>query len=234
VAAAKPLVTAALSLLTFAISILPATAAIADAPVVRITPADQARAVRSLLSLSDFATGWKGGRTKTEKLSAPGCPGFNPKESDLVVSGHADAQFTYAAARVTFLQDVQVLRSPKAVRTDFKRTITPKLLPCLAHELRKSKGIVGVKVERVDFPTIGSASAAYRAALTLKSGTRQVTVYEDFVFFGVGRVEYALRILAPGQSLAQLLPFEFSMAQLMAKRTLKPVPKAPVAVGPKA
>jgi hypothetical protein len=222
VAAAKSLVVAAVCVLTFGASALPVNASLADKPSVRLTQADQARAVAALLGLKDFANGWQGGRTKTHSLAAPSCPGFDPKESDLVVSGHADAAFSYPRSAVTFDQDVQVLRSEAAVRTDFARTITPKLATCLAFQLRKSKDVVSVRVDRVSFPAVGTMSAAFRATLTLKDGPRKVKVYDDFVFFGIGRVEYALNILAPSQVAAQLTPFESSMAELLVKRAAKP------------
>ena len=69
---------------------------------------------------------------------------------------------------------------------------------------------------------VGSVSAAFRATLTLRDGTRKVKVYDDFVFFGVGRIEYALNILAPFQVASQLVPFESSMAALLVKRAAKP------------
>ena len=43
----------------------------------------------SLLRLHDFGAGWTGGSETPSKLTAPSCPGFDPKESDLTVSGHA-------------------------------------------------------------------------------------------------------------------------------------------------
>ncbi len=69
-----------------------AAAALADNPTVRINAADQAKADASLLRLKDFGVGWAGGPKTPSKLTAPSCPGFNPKESDLVVSGHAEAR----------------------------------------------------------------------------------------------------------------------------------------------
>jgi hypothetical protein len=223
VAAAKSFVALSVCALTFVASAVADNAGVLDNPTVRITRADQARAVAALLSLRDFTHGWKGGRTSAHKLSAPSCPGFDPKESDLVVSGHADASFSYPKSAVTFDQDIQVLHSPSAVRTDFARTITPKFAKCLAYQLGKGKNVVSVRVDRVSFPPVGDVSAAFRATLTLQEGTRRIEAYEDFVFFGVGRVEYALNVLAPFQLASQLSPFESSMAQLLAKRaTAKP------------
>jgi hypothetical protein len=197
-------------------------AAVVDKPTVRLTHADQARAVAALLSVKDFATGWQGGQTKAHSLVAPSCPGFDPKESDLVVSGHADATFMYPRDRITFGQDVQVLHSAAAVREDFARTITPKLAGCLQYQLGKPKGVASATVRRLSFPTVGDGSAAYRATLVLKEGPHRIKVYDDFVFFSVGRIEYALNVLAPAQVGPQLASFESSLAEELVKRAAKP------------
>ncbi len=131
--AAKPLLATALIAVCFT------GAALADNPTVRITRAGQAKAAGLLLRLSDLGSGWQGGATKPSPLVAPNCPGFNPKESDLVVSGHADARFTLPAEGVVLVQDVEVLASAAAVRTDFARTIRPQFPPCLAYELEHTR-----------------------------------------------------------------------------------------------
>jgi hypothetical protein len=223
-ATAKSLVAGFVCALIFTV---PASAVIAagpDQPTVRLTRADQATAVASLLRLSDFATGWKGGRTKTNPLTAPHCPGFDPKESDLVVTGHADASFTYPSNAVSFDQDVQVLESDADVRTDFARSIGTRLGRCLAYRLGHQKDVTAVHVEREHFPSVGSVSAAYRATLTLRDGKRTVTVTDDFIFFGVGRTEYSFNVAAPVQLAGQLSTFEWSMASMLAKRSAQPKP----------
>lgn len=214
--AAKSLVAAALLALGLT------AAALADNPTVSITKADQEQATAALLHLTDFGTGWQGGATKPGKLAAPSCPGFNPKESDLVVSGHAQARFVYARGGVTFAQDVQVLKSDAAVRTDFSRTIKPELGGCLAYQLKKSANVVSVHVERIRFPKVGSVSAAYRATLVVKDGNHTVKLYDDYVFFGVGRFEYALNVVVPSPLGDQLVNFESAMARILIKRSAKP------------
>ena len=221
-ATAKPLVAGFVCALIFAVPASAGIAAGSDRPTVRLTRADQATAVRSLLTLSDFATGWKGGRTKPDPLAAPSCPGFDPKESDLVVTGHADASFTYPSSAVSFGQDVQVLQSAADVRTDFSRSIGASLGHCLAYRLGRQKDVTAVQVVRERFPSVGSISAAYRATLTLRDGKRTVTVTDDFIFFGVGRTEYSFNVAAPAQLADQLGSFEWSMASLLAKRSAKP------------
>ena len=196
-------------------------AALADNPTVKINTADQAKADASLIRLKDFGVGWTGGPTTPSKLTAPSCPGFNPKESDLVVSGHSEARFTYKSGGVIFDQDSQVLASSDAVKTDFARTITPKLADCLAYQWKSSKSakVVSVHVRALGLPRIGNISAAYRATVVIQTPTaRTVTIVSDYVFFGQGRFEFSINVEAPSVEGDQLAPFETAMAQVLVKR----------------
>jgi len=212
VVAAKSLLATALIAVCFT------GAALGDNPTVRITKADQGRAASLLLRLSDLGAGWQGGATKPSPLVAPSCPGFNPKESDLVVSGHADARFTSAAGGVVLDQDVEVLASAAAVRTDFARTIRPQFPPCLAYELEHTANVVSASVEKIPFPATGSVSAAYRATVLVRSARLKGTLLSDFVFFAVGRVEYSFNVLAPTEAASQLVRFELALAQIVLRR----------------
>ena len=198
-----------------------ASAASADNPTVRISSADQARAESALLRLSDFGAGWAGGPRKPSKLIGPNCPGFNPKESDLVVTGHAEAQFTYQRGGVTLAQDTQVLKSDRAVRTDFARSVRPKLADCLAYQLKESgKGrVTAVKMSQLAVSRIGDVSAAYRAEVSIRVNGRVAKLVRDFIFFGQGRYEYSIVVDAPTFQVGQLVPFETTIAQLLVKRS---------------
>jgi hypothetical protein len=213
---------AAKSLLAcLALALAFAAAAAADDPTVRIVRADQLKAEAALLKLKDFGVGWTGGKRTPSKLSAPKCPGFDPKESDLTVTGHAEARFTYTRGSVVFDQDNQVLESDKAVNTDFARVIQPKLKDCLAYELKQSgKGqIVSVVVRELPFPKLGAHSAAYRGTMVLRAGAgRKVTFVSDFVFIGQGRYEYSLNVVAPAVLGGELASFEQSIAQKLVKK----------------
>jgi len=198
-----------------------AAAAAADDPTVRITRADQLKAEAALLKLKDFGVGWTGGKRTPSKLTAPKCPGFDPKESDLTVTGHAEARFTYARGSVVFDQDNQVLESEKAVRTDFARVIQPKLKDCLAYELKQSgKGqIISVVVRELSFPRLGTETAAYRGTMVLRAGGgRKVTFVSDFIFIGQGRYEYSLNVVAPAVLGGELASFEQSIAQKLIRK----------------
>jgi len=198
-----------------------AAAAAADDPTVRITRADQLKAEAALLKLKDFGVGWTGGKRTPSKLTAPKCPGFDPKEFDLTVTGHAEARFTYARGSVVFDQDNQVLESERAVRTDFARVIQPKLKDCLAYELKQSgKGqIISVVVRELSFPRLGTETAAYRGTMVLRAGGgRKVTFVSDFIFIGQGRYEYSLNVVAPAVLGGELASFEQSIAQKLIRK----------------
>jgi hypothetical protein len=214
VVAAKSLLASAL------VALVGAAAAAADPPTVRINRADQAKAEATLLTLKDFGAGWSGGKRTPSKLTPPKCPGFNPKESDLTVTGHAEARFSYARGSVVFDQDNQVLKSADAVATDFSRVITPKLTNCLAYELKSSdKSIVSATVRKLHFPQLGDTTAAYRGTVVIRVGGRKVTFIRDYVFIGIGRLEYSLAVDAPAVLGRQLLAFEEAMAQNLVKRS---------------
>jgi hypothetical protein len=198
-----------------------AGAAFADNPTVKINPADQAKAAASLLRLKDFGVGWTGGPKTPSPLTAPSCPGFNPKESDLVVTGHAEARFTYTSGAVIFDQDSQVLESADTVKTDFARSVTPKLSDCLAYQLKSSgKGsVLSVSVRKLALPPIGSVSAAYRATMMIKTTAGHTAKWvSDFVFLGQGRLEFSINVVAPAIAGDQLVPFETAMARILVKR----------------
>ncbi len=188
----------------------------------KIDAGDQAWAAQTLLKTGDFGLGWRGGPTRSTRPVGPSCPGFDPKASDLVVTGHANASFENPRAGVQVAVDSQVLETSEAVRTDFARTIRPPLPGCLAYQLRLGPDIAAVTVVRLDFPKIGSVSAAYRATITVRAKGRTAKVLSDFVFFGSGRLEYSLNVVAPARYRPQLVPFEADMARMLLRRGARP------------
>jgi hypothetical protein len=198
--------------------LLTTATALGDAPTVRISSSDQAKAVSALLRRTDLGAGWAGGRIKTSPLTPPNCPGFNPKESDLTVTGHADARYSFHQFGIELDQDVQVLQREEDVLTDFSRTISPQLGHCLAFQLGKLPGVTAVKVTRVPFPSTGTVSAVYRAEITVRTNRGVGKLVSDYVFFGEGRMEYEFTVIAPATTRDQLARFETGLAQILLKR----------------
>jgi hypothetical protein len=155
---------------------------------------------------------------KTTRIAPPNCPGFDPKESDFVVSGHADARYVFQQAGVELDQDVMVMDSPASVIEDFKRSISPRFAGCLALQLEKLPNVTSASVVRVPFPPIGSVTAVYRALINVRSGGKRGTLVSDYVFFGDGRTEYEFTVIAPPSARDQLSRFELALAQNLLRR----------------
>jgi len=195
-----------------------ASGAQAERPTVRINAADQAKAGAALLRRTDLPFGWRGGQVKPEAPRGPDCPGFQPKFADLVVTGHAAVSFVNTRAGVRILQDSQVLESVAAVKADFVRTMTPQLPGCIAHQYRRDPNVVSVTVQRLEFPRLGTHTAAYRATLTVRTRNRPAKVVSDFVFVGHGRMEYSLNLVAPARFEPQLADFAADIIRIVVKR----------------
>jgi hypothetical protein len=216
VVAIKSFVASALLALVFVPSVL------ADAYTVKIDPGDQQWAAHALLTSRDFGLGWRGGQGRPSKPTGVSCPGFDPKASDLVVTGYATASFENVNAGVHVAQDLLVLSNAAAVEKDFTRTIQPPLASCLEYQLKRSPQVSAVKVEALAFPKIGNVTAAYRATVTAKVKNGSVKFIRDFIFFSNGRLELSLTIDAPVRYRQQLVPFEADMARILVKRGARP------------
>ena len=69
---------------------------------------------------------------------------------------------------------------------------------------------------------MGSISAHYRATIVVRAHGRTAKVISDFLFFGHGRLEYSLNVVAPARYIPQLVPFELDMARILVKRAARP------------
>jgi hypothetical protein len=103
---------------------------------IRFNAADQSAARAVVLRKSDLgsASDWKGGARKPDLSAAPSCPNYNPKQSDLVLTGIAETQFSQGT--IVFDSEVQVLATPRMVRLDWQRsgsspTFARRVEPCV-------------------------------------------------------------------------------------------------------
>jgi hypothetical protein len=180
---------------------LGALSAPADKEQIHLTAADQASARGTVLKKADLGTfgKWTGGTLKPDLSSAPLCASFDPKQSDLVLTGVAETKFKQPG--IEFDSEAQVLRAAQMVKLDWQRTVTaPGLLPCLRSVLAKNAGAAGkiVSVRRMAFPHLSQYTAAIRVLLDVKTGTSTVPVHAfvDIVFVGHGRTEITLTTTA--------------------------------------
>jgi hypothetical protein len=127
---------------------IPAAALAADTdPKKRITLADQAKARSILLKRTDFVAGWK--RTPASPDSDFICPGFNPDESDLTLTGEAEADFERSGSGVGVYSYSEVWASKTDALKSWTRSDKPAAARCLGYAVRKGAESEGAQVRIV-------------------------------------------------------------------------------------
>jgi hypothetical protein len=187
------------------------------------TAADQAVAHSIVLTQSDVGSAWKGGAKKVDTSAPPTCPNFDPKQSDLLVTGDAESMFSDDAAGVQYDSEAQVLQTAHMVQLDWQRSIPqPGLLPCLHTILAKSLPADEriVSVTRVSIPKLATYSAEIRVVIDVHSKTapKDVLVMLDEVLVGRNRTEITLSTAAPYAARGPVEQSELRLAKLLVSR----------------
>ena len=189
---------------------VPAVALAADTdPKKRITPADQAKARSTILKLTDFAAGWK--RAPASPESDETCPGFNPTEADLTLTGEAQAEFTHSQGLATVASYSEVYVSKADALKSWTRSDKPAVARCLGHFFQKgatdeSTKVTIVSAGRMAFPKLAPRTAAFkvvaRVTVTANGQTQTVPFALQFFALGQGRGDTAFLAISPGTGLA--------------------------------
>jgi hypothetical protein len=186
-----PRVLAALVALCIAV---PAVALAADTdPRKRLTAVDEAKARSLLLRRTDFAAGWK--RVPPTPDTNETCPGFNPDNSDLTLTGDAQANYEHAQGFPRVASSSEVYVSKADAVASWTRSVKPAFARCLAHFFRKGVEKDGGKVTivsqgRIAFPKLAPRTAAFRvvARITVEQpGQAPVTLPFTIHVIGLGQ-----------------------------------------------
>lgn len=197
-----------------------AAASSRDDEKVRLTAEGQRDAKAATLKLGDFTPGlgFKGGAVKSDPDTQVGCPGYHPKQSDLVENGHAKTSFGNHALQAE--SETSVLQTAEMVRNDFARTVVPALVACMRSTLTRglAPGDRVVSVAELPFPKVWTFTRSYRAVLlvTLKGGTR-TKLAVDTILVGWGRTEIDLTMTASAAD-STLTKADVLFAKLLASR----------------
>ncbi len=187
---------------------------------IKLNAHDNALARAAVVRSADLgAAGWTGGLVKPDLSPPPSCPGYHPKQSDLVLTGVAESRFTRPGLAVQSV--AQLLMTSRMVTLDWQRTIeTPGLVPCLRSHLGKSLGASATVVSfaKATFPQVATYTAAFRAIVAVHAAGRTVRVLVDIVVFGRGRTELTLTTTAPAAAASLLAPTELRLARLLVAR----------------
>jgi len=202
-------------------SLFAAAGAAADRERVQIVEADQQLARAAVVRLADLGdpAGWSGGPTRPPPPAAFTCGTYEAKQSDLVLTGSAAANWRHAG--LEFDSEAQVLRSAEMVRLDWLRTVThPGVTACLRRKLGTGlpKGEKLVAFAPRALPKLAAYTAGFRGVIDVTQGGSTVRVLVDIVVFGAGRVELSLITTAPYAARSQVGPAELRLARIMLAR----------------
>lgn len=219
-------------LLLFILVVLavPALALAADTdPTKQINPVDQRKAASIVLKRTDFVAGWKKVPNEPDSGADPSCPGYKPDQSDLILTGEAEANFTGDPSRLTSYSNV--FKTSRDALASWTRSVKPALAPCVARLLKQviekqgGKAAI-VKQGQIAFPKLAPRTAAYRVVISVsytqagKTTTVPFTLHVIAVGNGRGDaslVTFGLGNGIPGADLrafAKLLSVRLAAAKL--------------------
>lgn len=152
-------------------------------PKKQIDAADQRKVVSIVLKRTDFGAGWKRSPKTPDTNEHYSCPGYNPNESDLVLTGEAEAEFEGAEGVPSVSSYANVYKTRRDAIASWTRSAKPGLAPCLAtllkREIEKEGGkVVIAKKGTIAFPRYSPRGVAYRVVMnvTVTSGGNTATI----------------------------------------------------------
>jgi hypothetical protein len=209
-------------LAVFAVALIVSAAAGAELPRVALVAKDQAGAKSIVLTKSDLGgSGWKGGVRKPDLTTNYSCPGFDPKEADLMITGAAETEFKMTVLDID--SEADIYQSPEMVRLDWARTVSaPGLVPCLRSLLVKGlpAGQKLVSLVRMPFPRVVPQTTLIRILIDATVKGTTVRVFSDFVFMARGRTELSLGVVGPAIAAPGARQQEIRLARLLASRAV--------------
>lgn len=196
--------------------------ALADKEQIHLTADGQAEARAAVLQKGDLGTssGWTGGSLRPDLSSSSPCPYFQPKQSDLILTGAARTRFKHAGL-ATIDSEAQVLQTPQMMKLDWQRSVlAPGMVRCLGDALGKSAGSSTrvASVRRIAFPRVAQYTYAIRMLLDVKAATVTVHMFVDVVLVGRGQTETTLMATGPDGVEATAAVAEARLLRLMISR----------------
>jgi hypothetical protein len=178
-------------------------------PKKKLNAADQARARSVILKRTDFAAGWK--KVPNSPESDESCPGFNPNNSDLTLTGEGQAEFEHGESLASLASYSEVYVTKEDATASWTRNVKPALVRCLGHFLRLGVEEEGgsfqvVSQGRIAFPKLAPRTAAFRLVgrMTVRPPNEEpvtlpVTIH--VIALGQGRGDVALLALGFGNGI---------------------------------
>jgi hypothetical protein len=194
-----------------------AQASLAETPKRTFNTADQSAARAAVLKARDLGAGWRGGLKKATVQTPSSCPGWKPKQADLVVTGVAESEYSADGAYV--YSSAQVYKTKKMVALDWRRTVTGMPMRCVSWEFAQGAGekLKVISVKRMPFPKLAPYTARFRVVVDY-DGNPAARMVIDAVGVGRGRTGVTIGLIAPYAQRAQADAAEVRLARLVLSR----------------
>jgi hypothetical protein len=203
------------------VSLVAVGGASADRQKVQLTAAGQALARIAAVSRADVGPGgWKGSIGKGDPTGEGlKCPGYEPKQSDLILIGSASSLWRDTNVQVS--SETEVLKTPAMVVLDWQRTFGPKraFLACIRSEVAKALGMAPQLVAMkgsLAFPKYAARVLGYRFNVVSKA--TNVPFLVDFVVVARGRAATTITFIAPASIGSTVLQVERSYVKRIVER----------------
>jgi hypothetical protein len=180
------------------VTLVAVQAAFAEAPRTSFTVADQAAARAAVLRASDLGTGWTGTVKKSAVEGPTPCPGWSPRQADLVITGAAESQLS--AQGVFVFSSALVYKSTRMIALDWQRTVVGLPVRCLAGQFTAGAGDQ-LKIVVADY-----------------QGNATGRVFVDAVLVGRGRTAASIGLVAPYAQRADADAAEIRLAKIVLAR----------------
>jgi len=188
----------------------------------KINARDRSAARAAVLQKADLWAGtWQGGWKTPDRSPAPTCANFNPKLSDLVVTGDAETDFTQGGGAVDVDTQTSVLQTAHMVQLDWQReVVAPGGLACAQQALAKMLGAKAHVVSANDlaFAHVAQYTHAYRIVFSITASGQSVRIFYDAILIGRGRTEIVLSIGGPDGLQQTIGAQELHLARLLVAR----------------
>ena len=173
---------------------------------------------------------WTGGAVKPAVTPFPHCPGFSPKQADLVVNGIAEATYRHSSG-IAFNTVSLVLATRRMVQVDWRWTVLdPRVPACLRYRMiqdARSSKFTFISLARLPFPRVARFTSAYRVIYDDRTTGKKVRIFLDLVSFGRGRTEVLMSTTGPLIGADGVLDAEIRLGRILVSRT----PAWPLAPG---
>jgi len=152
---------------------------------------------------------------KPDLSTTMSCPGYRPKQSDLVLTGVAETHFSRTSLDVRSV--AQVLQAPAMVASHRRRSSSLQLPAANADAgLKANQSLVSFRT--LAFPHLARCTAAYRALVAVEAAGQRLLVAADIVLVGRGRTELTLSLTAPAAARTAIAAAEVRLARLLLAR----------------